>query len=170
MPNVRLADFEKKIQLRQLSMEDYPALVEMQQLCFPGMRPWGEEQIRSQIELFPQGQLCLESDGRLVASSNSLVVDSDMHTAWHDWTQISDNGMIRTHSESGDTLYGIEIMVHPDYRGMHLARRLYDARKALCREMNLARIVIGGRIPGYGAHAHTMTAREYAEQVIARGL
>ena len=41
----------------------------------------------------------------------------------------------RTHSESGDTLYGIEIMVHPDFRGMHLARRLYDARKALCREM-----------------------------------
>jgi predicted amidohydrolase len=169
-PNVRLSDFEKRIRLRQLTIEDYPALVEMQKLCFPGMRPWGEEQIRSQIEIFPRGQLCLESNGRLVASSNSLVVDSDMHTAWHDWTQISDEGMIRTHSESGDTLYGIEIMVHPDFGGMHLARRLYDARKALCREMNLARIVIGGRIPGYGAHADELTAREYAEKVISRGL
>lgn len=169
-PNVRLEDFEKRIHLRQLTMDDYPALVEMQRLCFPGMGPWGEEQIRSQIEIFPRGQLCLESNGRLIASSNSLVVESDMHTAWHDWTQISDNGRIRTHSPSGDTLYGIEIMVHPDFRGMHLARRLYDARKALCRELNLARIVIGGRIPGFGAQAPDMTAREYAEQVISRGL
>ncbi len=169
-PNVRLEDFEKRIHLRHLTMDDYPALIEMQRLCFPGMGPWQEEQIRSQIEIFPQGQLCLESNGRLIASSNSLVVESDMHTAWHDWTQISDHGMIRTHSASGDTLYGIEIMVHPDFRGMHLARRLYDARKELCRELNLARIVIGGRIPGYGSQPEEMTAREYAEQVISRGL
>lgn len=169
-PNVRLRDFEKRIQLRRMTIEDYPALVEMQGLCFPGMAPWSEAQIRSQIEIFPQGQLCLESNGRLVASSNSLVVESDMHTAWHDWTQISDNGMIGTHSASGDTLYGIEIMVHPDFRGMHLARRLYDARKALCRELNLARIVIGGRIPGFGSQPKGVTAREYAEQVISRGV
>jgi GNAT superfamily N-acetyltransferase len=28
-------------------------------------------------------------------------------------------------------------MVHPEYRGMRLARRLYEARKELCRERNL---------------------------------
>jgi predicted amidohydrolase len=47
-----------------------------------------------------------------------------------------------------------------------LARRLYDARKELCRERNLARIVIGGRIPGYGERAEDMSAREYVENVI----
>ena len=29
----------------------------------------------------------------------------------------------------GNTLYGIEIMVDPEFRGLRLARRLYDARK-----------------------------------------
>ena len=169
-PQLNVGDFETRIRLRPLTIEDYPALIEMQKLCFPGMGPWGEEQIRSQIEIFPRGQTALEVDGRLIASSSSLVVDSDLHHAWHDWTQISDGGMIRTHSDSGDTLYGIEIMVHPEFRGMSLARRLYDQRKALCREMNLARIVIGGRIPGYGSQPESMTAREYAEQVISRGL
>jgi predicted amidohydrolase len=49
---------------------------------------------------------------------------------------------------------------------MRLARRLYDARKELARQRNIQRIIIAGRIPGYGAHAEKMTAREYAEQVM----
>ena len=39
--------------------------------------------------------------------------------------------------------------VHPDYRDLRLGRRLYDARKELCENMNLRGIVVGGRIPGY---------------------
>jgi len=70
----------------------------------------------------------------------------------------------------GDTLYGIEIMVHPDFRGMKLSRRLYDARKELCREYNLSRIIIAGRIPGYSAHSADYTAREYVEAVNGKNL
>src|SRR5690606_31827 len=86
------------------------------------------------------------------------------------WGRIADSGFIRNHEPEGDTLYGIEIMVDPEYRGMHLARRLYDARKELCRRRNLARIVIGGRIPGFGGQPDEMTAREYVEKVMGRGL
>jgi len=168
--NVRLRDFEKKVRLRQLTAEDYPALVTMQERCFPGMQPWGLDQIESQLLLFPEGQICLEVGGRLVASSTSLVVDYDRYEEWHDWKRVSDAGYIGNHTSSGDTLYGIEMMVDPDFRGMHLARRLYDARKELCRRLNLERIVIGGRIPGFGAQAEEMTAREYVEKVIGRGL
>ncbi len=167
---LRLEDFEKQILLRPITLDDYPALVEMQQRCFPGMGPWAREQIASQIELFPDGQLCLEYDGRIVASSSALVVEYDRYEEWHDWKLVSDSGYIRNHAPDGDTLYGIEIMVDPEFRGMHLARRLYDARKDLCRRLNLARIVIGGRIPGFGAQPDDMTAREYVEMVIERGL
>ncbi len=48
---------------------------------------------------------------------------------------------------------------------MKLSRRLYDARKELCREKNLARIIIAGRIPGYSNYADQMKAREYIESV-----
>lgn len=167
--NLRLADFEKKIKLRTLTLDDYPALVAMQERSFPGMIPWGLDQIESQLEIFPEGQLCIEVQGRLVASSSSLILDYDQYEDWHDWKRVADEGYIRNHAPDGDTLYGIEIMVDPDFRGMHLARRLYDARKELCRQRNLARIVIGGRIPGFGAQPESVTAREYVEQVIARG-
>ena len=53
---------------------------------------------------------------------------------------------------------------------MKLTRRLYDARKELCRERNLARMIVGGRIPGYGAHAHEMKASEYVENVVDKTL
>jgi len=167
---LRLGDFERKIRLRSLTLDDYPALVEMQARCFPGMQTWSRDQIESQLAHFPEGQICLEYQGRLVASSNSLVVEYDRYEEWHDWRRVSDSGLITNHTPDGDTLYGIEIMVDPEFRGMHLARRLYDARKDLCRKLNLARIVIGGRIPGFGSHPEDMSAREYVEKVSQRGL
>ena len=168
MKVLNLKDFEWKTVLRPLRMDDFDALIQMQQLCFPGMHPWHREQIESQIRTFPEGQLCIEIDGQLAASSSSLIIDYDPNMAWHNWKVVADNGYIRNHDNKGDTLYGIEIMVHPEFRGLKLSRRLYDARKELCRERNLARIVFGGLIPGYGEHADQMSAREYVEKVIEK--
>ncbi|MFV0444445.1 MAG: GNAT family N-acetyltransferase [Planctomycetaceae bacterium] len=166
MPALDLKDFEWKTVVRPLTLDDFDALIDMQQQCFPGMKTWGRDQIESQIRTFPEGQLAVEVDGRLAASSSSLVLEYDPNMAWHDWKKVADSGYIRNHTAKGDTLYGIEIMVHPEFRGMKLSRRLYDARKVLCRERNLGRIIIAGRIPGYGEHADSMTAREYIEDVM----
>jgi predicted amidohydrolase/ribosomal protein S18 acetylase RimI-like enzyme len=170
MTKLDLKTFERKLRVRPLKSSDFERVVEMQLACFPAMKPWSREQFESQLELFPEGQLCVSLDGIPVASSASLILDFDTHSEWHDWRKISDSGFIRNHDTNGDTLYGIEIMVHPKYRGMKLARRLYDARKRLCRERHLRRIVIGGRIPGYKAHAKKLTAAEYAEQVQLKDL
>lgn len=151
-------------------MDDYDALVALQEKCFPGMKPWTREQIESQLNIFPQGQLCIEIDGQLAASSSSLIVDYDPSGEWHNWKAVADNGYIRNHKPKGDTLYGIEIMVDPDFRGMKLSRRLYDARKDLCRERNLAQIIIGGRIPGYHKYSEKLSAREYVERVMGKAL
>jgi ribosomal protein S18 acetylase RimI-like enzyme len=156
--SIDLNEFEWKVRVRPLTRDDYEALVALQQKCFPGMATWKQEQIESQLQMFPEGQICVECDGQLVASSSSLVLNFNPAMEWHNWKAVSDNGYIRNHEPKGDTLYGIEIMVDPEYRGMKLSRRLYDARKELCRERNLARIMIGGRIPGYARHADQMSA------------
>lgn len=170
MKDIDLSEFEYKLTLRQITMDDFDQLVEMQRLCFPGMSGWKREHIESQTGIFPEGQLCLDYDGEIVASCSSLIVDFDHYDEWHNWREIADNGYIRNHDPEGDTLYGIEIMVHPEYRGMKLARRLYNARKEVARHMNLRRIIIAGRIPGYGKHADTLSAREYVERVMRRDL
>ncbi len=161
---------DQKIIVRNIRMEDYEQLVALQEKCFPDMKPWTREQLASQLSIFPQGQICIEYEGRIVASSSSLVLDFAMYGETHDWRQISDSGFIRNHNPEGNTLYGIEIMVDPEFRGMRLARRLYDARKRLAQEMNLMRIVLGGRIPGYAKYKDQMTAREYVDRVMKKSL
>jgi predicted amidohydrolase/ribosomal protein S18 acetylase RimI-like enzyme len=168
--NLQLEDFESQISVRSLEIGDFEAFVALQQRCFPGMMTWLHEQIESQLSRFPEGQICIEIDGKIVASSSSVMVDFGDYDEWHNWREIADDGYIRNHDPDGDTLYGIEIMVDPDHRGRRLARRLYDARKDLCRERNLRRIIIGGRIPGYGDHADRISAREYVEAVMRKEL
>lgn len=163
-------EYAWNVDVRPMKPDDFDALVAMQKRCFPGMEPWGRDQIESQLAIFPEGQIVIEIDGKLAASSSSLILEYDVDMAWHDWKVIADNGFIRNHKPKGETLYGIEIMVDPEFRGMKLSRRLYEARKQLSRERNLKRIIIGGRIPGYGAHADNMPASEYVEKVMSKAL
>ncbi|MCB9664603.1 MAG: GNAT family N-acetyltransferase [Alphaproteobacteria bacterium] len=159
---------EPTIVLRPLEASDHAALVALQLRCFPTMKPWKEQQFLSQIRTFPEGQIGLFVEGELVGSSASLVVDYAEYAAWHDWKAIADDGFIRNHDPDGDTLYGIELQVDPAFRGRKLARRLYTRRKELCRELNLERMVIGGRIPGYAARRDEMSAQAYVDAVVDR--
>lgn len=170
MEPLDLTEYERKVVLRNLTIDDFEMLVAMAEKCFPGMVPWTLEQIKSQLTIFPEGQICVEIDGRLAASSSSLILEYNPSLEWHNWKAVADGGRIRNHNPKGDTLYGIEVMVDPDFRGMKLARRLYDARKELCRQRNLARIIIAGRIPGYHQYADQLTAREYIERVVAKSI
>ena len=163
---VNLKSFEKKIRVRNLKPDDFDQVVALQQRCFPTLQSWTREQWDSQQANFPDGQICVVLSGKIVASSCSLIVDSSDYQDFSAWKDISDGGYIRNHNEEGDTLYGIEIMVDPKHRGMKLARRLYDARKELCRQRNLARILVGGRIPGYASVAKKITPQRYVERVM----
>ena len=160
-----LTSFERDVELRPLVIEDFDAIVALQLACFPSMEPWKKAHIESQLAHFPQGQLGVFMEGELVASSCSLIVDSRDYDDWSNWNRICDKGFITNHDAEGDTLYGIEMQVHPGFRGQKLSRRLYDARKEICSTLNLARMMIGGRIPGFSAVRHEMTAREYVDQV-----
>lgn len=135
--------------VRPLELADFDAVVDLQERCFPKIEPWTEEEFRAQIETFPEGQLGVERDGKLVAASTSVVVDGEVYEENHDFDEASGDGKLENHDPSGDTLYGLDIVVDPDFRGHRLARRLYEERKELVHRLNLRRILIAGRLPGY---------------------
>jgi GNAT superfamily N-acetyltransferase len=83
----------------------------------------------------------------------------------HTYDQITTEGYLRNHDPDGDTLYGVDIFVNPSYQGLRLGRRLYDARKELCQNLNLRRIIVGGRIPGYKNFFDEMSPQEYITKV-----
>ena len=130
-PTIDLKEYEWRINVRRTTIDDFDRLIELQLACFPGMQPWGRDQVESQLAIFPEGQLVVEVDGKVAASSSSLILEYDPEMAWHNWKVVADEGYIRNHQPRGDTLYGIEIMVDPEFRGMKLSRRSYDARNAL---------------------------------------
>ena len=129
---------------------------------------WTEKEFASQLSKFPEGQFCIEDNGKLVAAVVSLIIDYSKFGDKHTYDQISANGMLHTHDKEGDTLYGVDMFVHPDYQGLRLGRRLYDARKELCVNLNLRRIVVGGRIPGYKSYHDKITPQKYVELVNAK--
>ncbi len=106
----------------------------------------------------------------MVAAAISLIVAYARYGDRHTYEQITGNGYLTTHDPNGDTLYGMDLFVHPDYRSMRLGRRLYDARKELCDKLNLRAMVIGGRIPGYWKYSQDMTPQQYVELVKTKEL
>lgn len=158
---------EETIEVRLLTAEDYKDLKESMVSAYADMQGsyWREGTIQRLIELFPEGQIAVTVNGKVVGCALSIIVDYEKYGDDHTYEQITGYYTFSTHNPKGDTLYGIEVFVNPDYRGKRLARRLYDVRKVLCERLNLEGIVAGGRIPNYEKYAEQLTPREYIEKV-----
>lgn len=158
------------IDIRNLTIEDYQTLKDsmVQAYSSLGGQYWKEESMQKLINKFPGGQIVITVDGKVVGCALSIIVNYDKFGDKHTYRDITGNFSFETHDKKGETLYGIEVFVHPEYRGMRLARRLYDARKTLCERLNLKMIIAGGRIPKYGMYADTMTPKEYIDKVKKR--
>lgn len=155
------------IEIKQLELSDYKALKETMKAAYKNWQGnlWSEEAIEKLIKLFPEGQLVVLADGKVVGSAFSIIVKYEDFGDDHNYKQITGNYTFSTHNPKGNVLYGIEIFVHPDYRGLRLGRRLYDARKELCEKLNLQAIVFGGRIPNYHKYELELKPRDYIQKV-----
>lgn len=155
-----------KLQLRHLRPGDYPdikALMDDIYQVFGGAT--SERRYLAQLAAFPEGQICIEDKGRVVAAAFSVMVDYDKFGDLHTYDEITGNAYLGTHDPQGDVLYGVDVFVSKQYRNLRLGRRLYEARKELCRNLNLKSIMAGGRIPNYKDHADRMSPYDYIEKV-----
>ena len=151
-------DIHHQLKLRNLVSSDYEAIKEIMDSVYAHSGgAWTRDQYEAMLARFPDGQWCIEDQGRVIAGTLSLIVDYKRFGDFHTHVEITGNGYFSTHDPGGDSLYGVDIFVDPDYRGLRLGRRLYDARKELCRKLNLRRIIFGGRIPNYHKYADELT-------------
>lgn len=157
----------KKIEVRNLTLSDYIGLSDSMAEAYKNWHGsvWTKEHIKTLLDIFPEGQIVVLFNDRVVGVALSIIVDYDSFGDDHTYQQITGNYTFDTHNNTGDVLYGIEVFIHPDYRGLRLARRLYDVRKELCEKHNLKSIVFGGRIPNYSQHASELSPKEYINKV-----
>ena len=158
-----------KVELRNLRMEDYDQLAKSFKRIYADHDVfWTHEQIRTLITIFPEGQVVIVVDDKIVGCALSIIVDYNMVKGDHTYAKVTGNETFNTHNPQGNILYGIEVFIHPDYRGLRLGRRMYEYRKELCEKLNLKAIMFGGRIPNYYKYADTMRPKEYIEKVRSR--
>lgn len=147
-------------------------LASIQVASFPEMAH--EELIRSEhylahLERFPQGQFAiLERDtGRVVAGSTDFRTRVDFGHYQHRYIEAVGGNWLTTHQPDGDWLYGADIGVHPDYRGLGLSKLLYAARQELVKRLGLRGHVFCGMPKGYGALRGEQAIEQYVSSVIA---
>ena len=158
-----------KVEVRNLQMDDYAQLAQSFTRVYADKDVfWTREQIKTLITIFPEGQIVTVVDDKIVGCALSIIVDYDMVKGDHTYAKVTGNETFNTHNPKGNILYGIEVFIHPDYRGLRLARRMYEYRKELCEKLNLKAIMFGGRIPNYYKYADTMRPKEYIEKVRSR--
>lgn len=157
----------ENIELSFLSLDDYQELKETMIESYSTMPNsyWKEHQIKSLIDLFPEGQVVIKVNNQIAGCALSIIVNYDHFDTNHTYKEITGNYTFSTHDSDGDVLYGIDIFIKPEYRGLRLGRRLYDYRKELCERLNLKSVAFGGRIPNYHKFSGELTPKEYIAKV-----
>ncbi len=156
-----------QIELQYLKLEDYPALEEVMASAYhnvPEMH-WEESQIAALLEKFPEGQVVVKVNGELAGCALSIIVDYEKFEGAHTYQEVTGEYTFSTHDEEGDMLYGVDVFIKPEFRGLRIGRRLYDYRKELCEKRNLKGIAFGGRIPNYHKYKDDISPKEYIEKV-----
>lgn len=156
-----------KIELRNLRVKDYEELKISMIKSYGSLADeyWSKADIRALINKFPDGQFCIVIDDKIAGCALSIIVDYDKFDENHTYDDIVGGDDFTSHDMDGDVLYGIDVFIHPEYRGMRLGRRLYEARKELCEQLNLKSILFGGRIPNYAEYSDELTPKKYIEKV-----
>ncbi|MGV3708733.1 MAG: GNAT family N-acetyltransferase [Gemmatimonas sp.] len=157
------------IVVRNTSPKDFSGIIELTRAVYPGSPPWTERQLQSHLDLFHEGQFVAvnQDSGQIVGMAASLIVlwdDYDINTSWRDFTA---GGTFENHDPaSGRTLYGAEVMTHPDAQGTGVGSALYRARNDLVMRLDLLRIRAGARLRGYHRFADMLNADDYVERVV----
>ena len=125
------------------------------------------DELRALAREFPEGGVVVLDGDTPVAMGLGIRIHFDFSHTQHSIRDLVGVDGGSGHVPDGDWYYGTSIAVLPGYRRRGIGRRLYDMRKQICRDLNLAGIVAGGVIPGYADHKGEMSAADYVAKVSA---
>jgi ribosomal protein S18 acetylase RimI-like enzyme len=150
--------------IRNMQANDAPALEELQRIVFPTLAD--EERLHApqylhHLTVFPAGQFVIGEGGAVVGMTTTMRIDFDFEHYRHSFEELFAGGWLGRHDPDGAWLYGLDIGIHPAWRGRGLARMLYRARQHLVKALGLKGQLTGGMMNGYGAVAGQLSGEAY---------
>lgn len=156
--------------VRPLLLADVNGAASLQRLCFPDPFPaellFQPGHFLRHLQVFPPGQFVAVANGSVVGSATNMLVSLPSWKAHLPWSQAVGGLDLERHDPAGTVLYGVDVSVHPDWRGKGVARSLYAARYDLVRQLRLDLFGTVCRMPDFAA-SPVATAGEYSRQVAA---
>lgn len=160
------------IRVEPLTQATIAGAVALQRDCFPPPFPeellWSKAHLLAHLDIFPEGQFVAVDRDKVVGSASALIISETNWQAHHDWETTTGGHLMENHEPTGSTLYGMDISVHPAYRGQGVGRLLYQARFALVEKLGLARYGTACRIPDFEvwSKTHNGTVTDYCQRVV----
>ena len=150
--------------IRNMQAKDAAALEALQRIVFPTLAD--EERFHAlqylrHLAVFPAGQFVIEESGVVVGMTTTMRMDFDFEHYRHNFEELFAGGWLDRHEPDGAWLYGLDIGIHPDWRGRGLARLLYRARQQIVRTLGLMGQLTAGMMNGYGAVAGELSGEGY---------
>jgi GNAT superfamily N-acetyltransferase len=144
-------------------------LEELQRIVFPSLAE--NELILAKhylhhYKIFAEGQFVILDGDEVVGMTTTMRYNFDFDNYHHTFKETISGGWMDKHDPNGQWLYGLDIGVHPNYRGKGLGRELYRARQKLALHLKLKGQLTVGLMSGFGSVSEQLSAEEYYQQLL----
>lgn len=155
--------------IQNIEPEFAQGLEDLQRIVFPSLADDElilKEHYLHHFKIFPEGQFVITDGEKIVGMTTTMRCNFDFNHQNHTFKETIAGGWMTNHDPNGEWLYGLDVGVHPDYRGKGLARELYRARQILVNFMDLKGQLTVGMMNGYGKLNNQITGIQYYNELI----
>lgn len=153
--------------VRTATPADTQQMEEVQRICFPTLSPHElltKEHFAHHIGIFPEGQLVIVHQDKVIASSSSFR--TQFTNLNRSFMEATDNLWItKVHRPDGDWLYKFDMGILPAYRGLKLSTTLYHTHQEWVRSMGMKGQITVGMPIGYQRYKDHFSIAEYCEKL-----
>ncbi|MBC8047157.1 MAG: GNAT family N-acetyltransferase [Fimbriimonadaceae bacterium] len=154
-----------KIKIIHTKPEHARALEDLQYIVFPNLTEdeiLHKEHYLKHLEIFPDGQLVALHEDKVIGATTTMCYNFDLNNpVHHTFSETVAGGWLTNHDPNGEWLYGIDVSVHPDYRGQGIAKTFYRLRNEIAKELGCKGQFTVGMLNGYYKYKDALTIDEY---------
>lgn len=151
-----------KIIIRKAKLEDVSQIVEVEKKSWPEGLEATKAMFKSRIRVFAEGNLVAVVDNKIIGIVSAEIINYDINKHIPSWYELTDNGYIKkSHNLKGNTLFGVDLSVIPEFRNKGIAKLLIQEIGKLTIRYNLQYSILGARIPDYHKYCKKMSPKKY---------